>query len=78
MGVMPPAAPPGLAFGFTGHSAVGLNVRVLIPESESFVFFFFFKITLWRPYSHTVTFTLLKCKVQWFLVILQCCAAITI
>lgn len=41
MGVMPPAAPPGLAFGFTGHSAVGLNVWVLIPESESFVFFFF-------------------------------------
>lgn len=38
----------------------------------------FEKITLMRCYSYTIKFTLLKCKIQWFLVLSQYCVSIIV
>ena len=41
-------------------------------------FSLFEKINSVRCYSHTIKFTLLKCKIQWFLVLSQYCVSIIV
>ena len=73
----------GWTFGFTSQSTVGWRVwdpipEMVVAESPHFLSLVFVKMILMRCYSHTIKFTLLKCKIQWFLVLSQYCVSIIV